>query len=157
MPGCSVRTGSRSIGRASPPPIPRTGTRRTRRWRCRASTGAQPTRAGSSSMGGSGPRIDRGLSALGAENFFECGVCCEDVRSRKPDPAPLLLALERIGVQPAAAAYVGDSPEDILMARAAGAFALGIEGGFPNREALRASNPDLLAVDLVSAIDELLV
>jgi len=42
------------------------------------------------------------------------------------------------------------------MARAAGAFALGIEGGFPNREALRASKPDLLAVNLASAIDELL-
>jgi Asp-tRNA(Asn)/Glu-tRNA(Gln) amidotransferase A subunit family amidase len=45
----------------------------------------------------------------------------------------------------------------VAMARAAGAFALGIEGGFPNREALRASNPDLLAVDLASAIDALLV
>ena len=106
---------------------------------------------------GSRPRIDRELSALGAAGLFECVVCCEDVSSRKPDPAPLLLALERIGVEPAAAAYVGDSPEDILMARAAGAFALGIEGGFPNREALRASKPDLLAVDLASAIDGLLV
>ena len=106
---------------------------------------------------GSRPRIDRELAALGAAGLFECVVCCEDVSSRKPDPAPLLLALERIGVEPAAAAYVGDSPEDILMARAAGAFALGIEGGFPNREALRASKPDLLAVDLTSAIDALLV
>ena len=106
---------------------------------------------------GSRPRINRELSALGAMGLFECVVCCEDVRSRKPDPAPLLFALERIGVDPAAAAYVGDSPEDILMARAAGAFALGIEGGFPNREALRASKPDLLAVDLASAIDALLV
>ena len=106
---------------------------------------------------GSRPRIDRELAALGAAGLFECVVCCEDVSSRKPDPAPLLLALERIGVEPAAAAYVGDSPEDILMARAAGAFALGIEGGFPNREALRASKPDLLAVDLASAIDGLLV
>ena len=34
---------------------------------------------------------------------------------------------------------MGDSPEDVQMARAAGVFAVGIPGGFPNREALAAS------------------
>ena len=42
------------------------------------------------------------------------------------------------------------------MARAAGVYAVGIEGGFPNREALRDSKPDLLARDLTRAIGELL-
>jgi len=105
---------------------------------------------------GSRPRIDRELALLDVTGFFEHVVCCQDVSSRKPDPAALHLALERLGVEPAAAAYVGDSPEDILMARAAGVRAIGIEGGFPNREALRATEPDLLAADLSAAIDSLL-
>ena len=52
--------------------------------------------------------------------------------------------------------YVGDSPEDVAMAKAAGAFALGIPGGFPNREALAASAPDLLVSSLAAAVEALL-
>lgn len=39
---------------------------------------------------------------------------------RKPDPAPLLVAAERMGVAPHACAYVGDDERDIVAARAAG-------------------------------------
>jgi pyrophosphatase PpaX len=74
-----------------------------------------------------------------------------DYHLRKPHPEGLLLALSRMGVEPGAAAYVGDSPEDVLMARAAGVFAVGIPGSFPNREALIASAPELLAPSLESA------
>ena len=42
------------------------------------------------------------------------------------------------------------------MARAAGAFAVGIPGGFPNREALVASAPDLLVPSLEQAVAALL-
>ena len=52
------------------------------------------------------------------------------------------MALERLSLPPAETAYVGDSPEDVAMAKAAGAFAVGVPGGFPNREALAASRPD---------------
>ena len=38
------------------------------------------------------------------------------------------------------------------MAKAAGAFAIGVPGGFPNREALAASRPDLLAPSLEEAL-----
>jgi phosphoglycolate phosphatase-like HAD superfamily hydrolase len=42
------------------------------------------------------------------------------------------------------------------MARAAGIYAVGIPGGFPNREALRASAPDLWASSLEEAVNALL-
>jgi phosphoglycolate phosphatase-like HAD superfamily hydrolase len=42
------------------------------------------------------------------------------------------------------------------MARAAGALAVGIPGGFPNREALRAASPDLLFPSLDEAVEALL-
>ena len=90
--------------------------------------------------------------ALGLERFFGAVVCGGETARRKPDPEPLLAALERLGLLPAETAYVGDSPEDVAMAKAAGAFAVGIPGGFPNREALAASRPDLLAPSLEEAL-----
>ncbi|AWN17568.1 HAD family hydrolase [Salinisphaera sp. LB1] len=38
----------------------------------------------------------------------------------KPDPRPILLACERMGVEPSHSVYVGDSDRDILAGRAAG-------------------------------------
>ena len=55
------------------------------------------------------------------EDFFGPAVVCGgETERRKPDPEPLLVGLERLGVTPDEAVYVGDSPEDVTMARAAG-------------------------------------
>jgi phosphoglycolate phosphatase-like HAD superfamily hydrolase len=83
-------------------------------------------------------------------------VCGGETEQRKPHPAPLQLALERMGIAPEEAAYVGDSPEDVQMARSASVYTVGIPGGFPNRQALAASAPDILAPSLDAAIEELL-
>ena len=50
-------------------------------------------------------------------------VCMEDAAA-KPDPAPVRLALERLGV--ASAWMVGDTPDDLRAARAAGVVPLGV-------------------------------
>ena len=105
---------------------------------------------------GDGARVRREVRALGVEGFFGAVVCGGETARRKPDPEPLLVALQRLGVAPAAAAYVGDSPEDVAMARSAGAFAVGVPGGFPNRQALAASRPDVLAPSLDEAVIGLL-
>ncbi len=105
---------------------------------------------------GDGTRVRRELQALGLEPFFGAVVCGGETERRKPDPEPLLVALGRLAVVPAQTAYVGDSPEDVAMAKAAGAFAVGIPGGFPNREALVASRPDVLASSLEEALRALL-
>ena len=105
---------------------------------------------------GHGTRVRREVQALGLERFFGAVVCGGETARRKPDPEPLLLALERLGVLPRATAYVGDSPEDVAMAKAAGAFAVGIPGAFPNREALAAARPDVLAPSLDEAVTGLL-
>ncbi|HKD10805.1 MAG TPA: HAD family hydrolase [Thermoanaerobaculia bacterium] len=105
---------------------------------------------------GSRTRIERELASLDLGASFDRIVCCEDVRARKPDPEPLRLALEGLDVASSRAAYVGDSPEDVVMARAAGVFVVGLEGGFPNADALRASGPDLMAPTIGEAIAHLL-
>ena len=101
-------------------------------------------------------RVRRELKTLGVDAFFATVVCGGETQQRKPHPEPLRVALDRLGVAPADSAYLGDSPEDVMMAKAAGAFAIGIPGGFPNRRALEASVPHLLATDLESAVSALL-
>jgi HAD superfamily hydrolase (TIGR01549 family) len=105
---------------------------------------------------GDGSRVRREIEELGLAGFFGAVVCGGDTASRKPHPEPLLLALERLGVAPPRTAYVGDSPEDVAMAKAAGAVAVGVPGRFPNRKALAAAAPDVLALALDSAVDALL-
>jgi HAD superfamily hydrolase (TIGR01509 family) len=105
---------------------------------------------------GDGERVRAEVEAVGLEGLFATAVCGGETVRRKPHPEPLLVALERLRIAPAECAYVGDSPEDVEMARAAGAFAVGIPGGFPNRDALAAAAPDLLAPSLERAVAALL-
>ena len=100
-------------------------------------------------------RVARELTRLGVAELFEVVVCAEDIVYRKPHPEALLFALDKLGVGAAEAVYVGDSPEDVQMAQAAGVLAVGIPGGFPNRESLAAARPDVLEATLAGALDRL--
>jgi HAD superfamily hydrolase (TIGR01509 family) len=101
-------------------------------------------------------RVSAELERLGLSAAFDSVTCADDTERRKPDPAPLLLGLRRLRLEAAVTAYVGDSPEDVEMARAAGVYAVGVPGGFPNRAALLAAHPDLLAPDLPATAEALL-
>ncbi len=69
----------------------------------------------------------------------------EDTKRHKPDPDPILAALDRLGAHPATAAYVGDSPFDIRAAKAAGALAVAVGwGGIHPDERLLHEEPDAL-------------
>jgi len=71
------------------------------------------------------PRRDalRFLDAHGLRPLFTTLVCSEDA-PRKPDPAPVQLALTRLGC--ARAWMLGDTVDDVRAARAAGVLPLGI-------------------------------
>jgi len=101
---------------------------------------------------GSRKRVLRELEGLGIRDRFRAVVCGEDVRQRKPHPEGLVKALLALGTSPLECAYVGDSPEDVEMARAAGVLSVGVPGGFPNRAALAASRPAVLAASLAEAV-----
>ena len=76
---------------------------------------------------------------------FDVVIAHEDTERHKPDPDPLLAAVERLGAEPSQAAYVGDSPFDIQAAKAAGAFAVAVGwGGIHSDERLLAEKPDAL-------------
>ena len=85
---------------------------------------------------------------------FDVVVGYEDTSRHKPDPEPVLLAIERLGGTPDEAVYVGDSPFDIGAARAAGVFAVAVGwGGIHPDERLLAEEPDVF----VHTAEELLV
>jgi pyrophosphatase PpaX len=74
-------------------------------------------------------------------HHFEVIVGGDDTERQKPDPAPLLYALDWMGVGAEDAAYVGDSPYDMEAARAGGLYAVGVTwGGIHHRDALFAAD-----------------
>lgn len=75
-------------------------------------------------------RLHRILAALGLDGWFEVVVTSAEARARKPDPAIFRLALDRLGVAPAAACHLGDDPiADIAGAQGLGIAAIPVGGG----------------------------
>jgi phosphoglycolate phosphatase len=60
------------------------------------------------------------VAALGLERRTACVVCGDTTPHLKPHPASLLLASERLALQPSACLYVGDDERDMIAGRAAG-------------------------------------
>jgi pyrophosphatase PpaX len=56
--------------------------------------------------------------------YFSVIITSDDTERHKPDPEPLLLAAQRLGVAPEDCAYLGDSIHDLHAARAAKITAL---------------------------------
>jgi pyrophosphatase PpaX len=73
--------------------------------------------------------VDLAFARIPIEHLFETVVGGDETARHKPDPDPLLLALERLGADASDAAYVGDSPFDMQAAQAAGLFAIGVGWG----------------------------
>ncbi|ROR32285.1 phosphoglycolate phosphatase [Inmirania thermothiophila] len=64
------------------------------------------------------------LGDLGLAGRAAVVVSGDTLAVRKPDPAPILHALARVGADPAAALYVGDAERDVAAGRAAGTTTL---------------------------------
>jgi pyrophosphatase PpaX len=73
--------------------------------------------------------VDLAFRRLPLEHLFETVVGGDETEQHKPHPAPLLLALERLGASPGETVYVGDSPFDMQAAKAAGTYAIGVSWG----------------------------
>ncbi len=102
---------------------------------------------------GNRTRVRRQIRKFGFARTFRTAVFAEDAENRKPHPAPLKLALARLRIQPQECVYVGDSPEDIEMARRAGVRAVAVLGPFPNHARLRAAQADALLESLAELPD----
>jgi HAD superfamily hydrolase (TIGR01509 family) len=93
---------------------------------------------------GSRGRVKQQLREFEFTRHFSARVYSEDSSRKKPHPAPLQMALRILRAAPEECVYVGDSPQDIEMARRAGVRAIGVLGPFPTAVRIRAAEPDLL-------------
>jgi len=83
-------------------------------------------------------------------------VAYEDTERHKPDPDPVLHAIDRLGGAPEQTAYVGDSPFDVQAAKSAGAFSVAVGwGGIHPDERLLAEEPDAFVRSLAELLDVL--
>jgi pyrophosphatase PpaX len=97
--------------------------------------------------------VELAFARIPIEHLFETVVGGDETKKHKPDPEPLLLALERLGAAPDEAVYVGDAPFDVKAAKAAGLYSVGVSwGGIHGRQRLEAEEPDAL----VDTTEELL-
>lgn len=74
------------------------------------------------------------LAELGLADRSVCTISGDTLGVRKPDPAPLLLACELAGVEPATAIYVGDAERDIEAGRRAGMATIAVSYGYVTEE-----------------------
>jgi pyrophosphatase PpaX len=76
--------------------------------------------------------LKRGLNVSGLDRMFDVLVSMDDVERHKPDPEPVLKALEILGASADHTVFVGDSPHDMAAGRSAGVqTAAALWGPFP--------------------------
>ena len=84
------------------------------------------------------------LVALGVRTRFRAIVAGGDLPEKKPAPGPLLHLAKALRVSPASMVMVGDGPQDIECARAAGMRNVAVGSGFGSMERLVAARPDVM-------------
>lgn len=84
---------------------------------------------------------ERTLRYVGLAPYVDVVVGADSVPRTKPDPFPVLHALERLGRMPPRALFVGDSPHDIAAGNAAGIVTAAALWGACSRECLAPAGP----------------
>ena len=82
------------------------------------------------------------LEVLGLSDYFEFLVGADDCPAHKPDPEPVEMGCDKMGLRPDECLYVGDSPFDMAAGNDAGCVTVAATWGmFPESE-LAAQRPD---------------
>ena len=102
------------------------------------------------------PPAARALELTGLTSLVPVLVTMEDTPVHKPDPTPLLFAVDLAGGEPGRAAYVGDAAVDLRAARAAGMAGVGVLWGAGEEADLRAERPSAVCAQ-VSALRSVLL
>lgn len=97
--------------------------------------------------------IDRGLSILGATHLFDVRIGTDDVKNVKPDPEPVLLALERLGIAKEDAIMIGDNSHDIEAGHRAGVRAAGVAWAIKGVAYLQQYQPEYMLQHMTDLFD----
>ena len=88
--------------------------------------------------------VMRGLALLDVEGVFDEVIAMDDVMKTKPDPEPILLALERLGATADEALMIGDNYHDIEGGKNAGVRTAGVAWSAKGEAFLQTFNPDYM-------------
>lgn len=88
--------------------------------------------------------VKMGLVLSKLDPFFEVVVAIDHVKNIKPDPEPILKALDQLGSKPEEAIMVGDNYHDILGGKNAGTKTAGVSWSLKGREVLEEYGPDFM-------------
>ena len=88
--------------------------------------------------------IMKGLELLDVEGIFDEVIAMDDVTRTKPDPEPILLALERLGATADEALMIGDNYHDIVGGKNAGVRTAGVAWTAKGEAFLQTFNPDYM-------------
>lgn len=86
--------------------------------------------------------IERGLPFIAARGAIEVVIGLDDVTYAKPNPEPIRLALERLGVSPQDALMVGDNYHDIVGGQQAGVQTAAVAWSIKGLAYLQQFEPD---------------
>lgn len=84
------------------------------------------------------------LQRLGCDDLFDLVVGWGDAQESKPAPAPILFAVDKLGIGIQDAIMVGDSHIDITSAKRAGVTSAGAAWGTLSRDLLVQAEPDYI-------------
>jgi phosphoglycolate phosphatase len=96
------------------------------------------------------------LDKLALLTSFGVVVSGDTVTAKKPDPAPLLHACERLGVRPGEALMIGDSANDVASSRAAGCAVWCVPYGYREGAAVETLGADRIVASIGDAARALL-
>lgn len=91
------------------------------------------------------------LKALSLDKYFTMLVCSDDVTHPKPHPESLHVIIHKLNLEKSTSVMIGDAPNDIICAKAAGVKSIGVTWGDASLELLKEQQPDFL----VSSTEEL--
>lgn len=94
----------------------------------------------------------KGLRLTKLDSYFDVIVALDHVNKVKPDPEPVLLALEQLNSKPEQAIMVGDNFHDILAGKNAGTQTAGVAWSIKGRDYIAKYEPDYILEDMAELL-----
>ncbi|CRK81456.1 pyrophosphatase PpaX [Neobacillus massiliamazoniensis] len=99
----------------------------------------------------------KGLRLMKLDPYFNVIIAIDHVKKEKPDPEPVLKALEQLGSKPDESIMIGDNFHDILAGKNAGTKTAGVAWSLKGRDYLAQFEPDYIfenMADLLTILGE---
>ena len=97
--------------------------------------------------------VRKGMKLMGIEDLFEVVIGLDNVVNPKPDPEPILLALEQLGATKEEALMIGDNSHDIEGGQNAGVRTAGVAWTAKGEAFLASFNPTIMLQHISDLLD----